>query len=165
MARRPEAFLPENKFRASANSWSSGESSRPGPNPRGKRCRRRRRACVLRRPARIAHRVPAQRRQIVNHVSQDDRSVKRLRVNQEALRRSHLQSLSGERAGGDSADPAGACSGEKSVVPRAGGGTYNARDRGQTGNTSKFVLTKILRRNMKQSQMGCLNLPADIKTT
>jgi len=51
------------------------------------------------------------------------------------LRGSKRGSSEGQkRAVGDSADPAGACSGGKSVVSRAGG-AYNVRDRGQIGNS------------------------------
>ena len=82
-------------------------------HPRGKRRRgQRRRARVLRGPARIGRRVPAQRRQIVNHVSEDHRTVQRFGVNLVTLRIPDHRPLQGKcsvelRGAGISATPAG----------------------------------------------------------
>jgi hypothetical protein len=57
-------------------------------------------------------------------------------VSETRLRGSMLGSSEGKkRAVGDSAGPAGACSGGKSGLSRAGV-AYNAPDRGQIGNSS-----------------------------
>ena len=74
-------------------------NSRPRPNPRGKR-RRGCRNCarILRRPAGIGGRVPAERSRIVDDVPQDHRSVQRLRINLITLKSPDEQSLQGKCA-------------------------------------------------------------------